>query len=59
MTLSNGKSPKFLSEKLSTFEEKEICHKGNLVQNLARKRNSTRNHHKKDLMMVTRLRVGA
>jgi hypothetical protein len=28
-----------LSEKLSTFKKKEICHKGDLVQNLAQKRN--------------------
>jgi hypothetical protein len=39
MTWSNGKSPKFLSEKLWSIEGKETCHKGSLVQNFALKRN--------------------
>jgi hypothetical protein len=44
MTQSNGKSPKFLSEKLSTLKgKKNFCQKGDLVQNFALKRN----HNKK------------
>jgi hypothetical protein len=39
MTWSNGKSPKFLSKKLSTFKGEKICPKGDFVQILAWKRN--------------------
>jgi hypothetical protein len=45
MTWSNGKSPKFLSEKLSTFEEKKSAIKAIWFKIFARKRN----HYKKPL----------
>jgi hypothetical protein len=43
MTLSSGKSPKFLSEKLSTFEEKKSAIKAIWFKRFARKCN----HNKK------------
>jgi hypothetical protein len=59
MTRSNGKSPKFLSEKHSTFKEKKSAIKAIWFKILLGSIISTRNHYKKDLMMVMRLQVGA
>jgi hypothetical protein len=52
MTLSNGKSPKFLSKKLSTFEEKRISAlKAIWFKNLLRNVITTKSHRKEGSMV--------
>jgi hypothetical protein len=41
----------FLSETLPTFEGKEICHQGNLVQKFLKNVITTKSHHREDSMV--------
>jgi hypothetical protein len=58
MTRSNGKSPKFLSEKLSTFEGRRITAiKATWFKILLRNVITTKSHCKEDMMVGCKIMI--